>query len=390
MIRRLAAKFVPDYQNVTDKKVREGYGVLAGILGVLCNLFLFAVKLTIGLLMGSIAILSDAFNNLSDMGSSVVAILGAKLSSRRPDREHPFGHGRMEYVASLIVSFIIMLMGVELLKGSIEKIFHPEAVTLRISLILILSLSILVKVWMFHYNRYLGKQIDSSVMRAAATDSLNDCIATGGVIVSTVVGSFLPFSIDGVVGAAVSLFILYGGFGLAKDVVSLLLGTPPSRETVQAISQMVLSGKGVIGIHDLIVHDYGPGRVIASVHAEVPDNANVVEIHEEIDALEQRVLHELGIVLVIHMDPVTVHCEKTDRIKEQLLAIIRELDPAYSLHDFRITDGENRINIIFDLVVPYDLEPAKIASVVEEIGRQAKLCDSRYRTVIKIDSDYTV
>lgn len=389
MIRLLAAKFIPHHENVTDAKVRENYGILSGVLGVLCNLFLFAVKLTIGLLMGSIAILSDAFNNLSDMGSSVVAILGAKLSNRRPDREHPFGHGRMEYVSSLIVSFLIMLVGFELLKGSAQKILHPEPVTFRPILLIILSVSILVKVWMFLYNRYLGKLIDSSVMRAAATDSLNDCMATGGVILSTAIGALIPYSIDGIVGAIISLFILYGGFNLAKDVVGLLLGAPPSKELVQALSSMILKGEGVVGMHDLIVHDYGPGRVIASVHAEVPDDVNVVTIHEEIDALEQRVLHEMGIVLVVHMDPITVHCEKTDRIKGQMLDILARLDPAYTLHDFRITDGENRINILFDLVVPCDLNPEQVKLVLAEIERLAREQDSRYRTVIQVDTDYT-
>lgn len=303
MIRYLIKKFVKNYKDTEDKSVREAYGVFSGVLGIICNLFLFGVKLTIGLFMNSIAITSDAFNNLSDTGSSMITILGAKLSNRVPDEEHPFGHGRFEYISSLIIAFIIMLVGFELLKNSFGKILSPEKVAFNWILVLILSGSILIKVWMYSYNRYIGKAIGSKVNLAAASDSLNDVVATSAVILTTIVGKFIGFPIDGIAGLIVSLLIMYTGFGVAKDTVNVLLGMSPSTETVDKIHDQILECDYIEGVHDLKVHDYGPGRTIASVHVEMSDTISIIKAHTEIDKVEKRILKELGIDIVIHVDP---------------------------------------------------------------------------------------
>jgi cation diffusion facilitator family transporter len=289
---------------VEDSTVRESYGILAGVIGVICNIFLFGVKLTIGLIMNSIAITSDAFNNLSDTGSSLVAIIGAKLSGRDADQEHPFGHGRFEYIASLIISFIIVLVGFELLKSSFDKIIHPEALGFNLVLMVILILSVFIKVWMYSYNRYIGKVINSGVNRATASDSLNDVIATSAVIITTLVGQFVDFPLDGIAGVIVSLLIMYTGFGVAKDTVNVLLGMSPSEELVERIHQLIDSNEHIVGSHDLKVHDYGPGRTIASIHAELSDQTDIVKAHSIIDALEKLIMAELCIDIVIHVDPI--------------------------------------------------------------------------------------
>lgn len=304
MIKFLIRKFIKNSENVNDRDVREAYGVLSGVLGIICNVFLFVTKLIIGMFINSIAVISDAFNNLSDMGTSVITIFGAKLSNRPPDKEHPHGHGRYEYIASLIVSFVIFAVGFKLLSSSFDKILKPQKVLLNTLSISILVISVLVKVWMFSYNKYIGKAINSSVNRATAFDSLNDVYATSAVIVGTVIGTFVSLPIDGIMGIVISGLIMYTGFKTAKDSVDLLLGVLPDPELIVKINEMVLSCKSIKGTHDLKIHDYGPGRITASIHAEVSDNENIVDIHTEIDKIELKVKEELGIDMVIHMDPV--------------------------------------------------------------------------------------
>ncbi len=304
MIKILIKTFVKDYNNTSDIKVREAYGTLAGIIGIICNMILFSTKLTIGFLMNSIAISSDAFNNLSDIGSSMVALIGAKLSGKDPDFEHPYGHGRFEYIASLIISFIIMLVGIELLKSSFDKVLNPEPITFNPILIAILVLSILIKVWMFSYNRYIGHKIDSGVNRATAADSLNDVIATSAVVLTTLIGQVFELYLDGYAGVVVSLLIIYAGFQIAKDTVNVLLGMSPSEEVVEAINTIIKGNSNIVGVHDLKVHDYGPGRTVASVHAELSDQTNLVKAHSIIDGLEKKIFKELGIDIVIHVDPI--------------------------------------------------------------------------------------
>lgn len=388
MIKFIVKHFVKDYENTEDKTVREHYTVLGGILGAICNVILFLVKLLIGIAMNSIAIMSDAFNNLSDMGSCFVAIIGAKLANRTPDREHPYGHGRIEYISSLIVSLIIMLVGFELLKSSADKIIHPEDVTLSAVMVIILVLSLFVKFWMYLAYSYIGKSINSTVMRANAKDSINDVISTSAVILATVIGSFLPFRIDGYVGVVVALYIMYGGFGLAKDTIDLLLGTPPSKEVIDEIAGKVMSRPEICGVHDLIVHDYGPGRVFASVHAEVPDDADMVHIHEVVDAIERQVTKEMGICLVIHTDPVSVNNERVNALKKLVVDTAKDIDSSCDIHDFRITDGEENINIIFDIIIRDKFSPAEREKIVAELTERVREKDGRLNLVVTIDEVY--
>ena len=377
--------FIKNYDQTEDGKVREQYGVLAGILGICCNLLLFLVKLSVGLIINSVAVISDAFNNMSDMGSSVVTIIGVKLSGKRPDKEHPFGHGRMEYVASLIVAFIIMIVGFELLKSSFGKIIAPEQVSANPVLIGILAVSVLVKVWMYRYNMVMGNRIKSEILKATARDSLNDVISTGVVILSTILGGFVSFPLDGIMGLLVSAMIMYAGFGIAKDMIGMLLGTPPSRELCESVYKMVMSGEDIIGVHDLIVHDYGPGRIMASVHAEVPDDVNIIRVHEVIDAIEKKANTELGINLVIHMDPLTMNCEKTNQARDLVVSVVGEVAPRCSIHDFRMVDGEKNVNLIFDIEVPVDIDEKGTSAILDKIRMAISEKNPLYNCVINVD-----
>lgn len=388
MISILIRRFIPNFEQISDKKVRESYGVFSGVLGMICNLFLFAVKLSIGVLIHSIAVISDAFNNLSDMASSLITVVGVKLSNRHADKEHPFGHGRIEYISALIVSFFIMLVGVELFKGAFEKILHPQKPEMSVVLLLFLSLSVLVKVWMFSYNRYIGKQIHSAVLLATAKDSLNDVIATVAVIFSTFLGSFTAFPVDGAVGLIVSVLVLWTGFGIARDTIGVLLGGPPDPETVRELKEIILSQEGIVGIHDLIIHDYGPGRVMASVHAEVPSDADIVKIHEVIDQTEREIYSETDVRIVIHMDPIAVNNERVNSLRAMVLEIVKEVDSQYNIHDFRMTDGEDRINLIFDLEVPCELPQKKREEAVLEIKSRLRSKNARYQAVICVDDTF--
>ncbi len=305
MIRLIIRQCIRNYRDTADPAVREAYGLLSGLLGIACNLVLFIAKLAVGLFMGSIAVISDAFNNLSDLGSSLVAIFGAKLSSRPPDEDHPHGHGRFEYVASLAVSFIIFGAGLQLLRAAVEKIITPQAIVFSMPALAVLLVSMIIKLWMYSYNRYIGKTINSGVNRAVARDSLNDVFATGAVIAGTMLSRYVDWPVDGLLGLAISLLIIYTGFGIARDSVNLLLGCSPDPQLVEEIRAFVLKGKNILGVHDLVVHDYGPGRVTASIHAEVSDDLDIVDIHAEIDAIEQQIKNQLGIDMVIHLDPVS-------------------------------------------------------------------------------------
>lgn len=386
MVKFLIKKFIPDSENTASPEVREKYGVLSGTLGIIFNLLLFALKLTVGIITASVAVISDAFNNLSDLGTTLVALVGSKLSTKKPDRAHPFGHGRIEYITSLVISLVIILVGFELLKSSAVKIINPSEAAFDPFLTALLLPAVFVKLYMYFYNSYMGEKIDSGVLRAAAADSLNDVLSTSAVIASTVVGGFVSLPLDGIMGALVSCLIMYTGFGIARETVTTLLGAPPDEEVVRRICDIISSGENVSGMHDLIVHDYGPGRKFASVHAEIPVDMDIIKIHEEIDALERKILSELGIFIVIHMDPILVDCEKTNRMKEEAEEIIKEINPEFSLHDFRITDGEKNINVIFDLTVPADTE--NIPGIIEEIGTRLKQRDERCNAVISVDYLY--
>ncbi len=372
----------------TSPEQRIRASVIAGIWGIVGNLFLFVLKFIVGASMKSIAIISDAFNNLSDTGSAVVTIIGAKLSQRKPDKEHPFGHGRYEYISSLIVSFIILLVGFELFKTSLQKILNPEEIHISPLLLGILCISVPVKFGMYVYNKRLGNAINSGVVLASAKDNLNDVVATGAVIVTALITKFVKFPmLDGIVGTVVSIMIMLSGFGISKDTIGVLLGTPPAKELTDKIRDMVMDTPGIIGVHDLIVHDYGPGRILASVHAEVPDNCNVVEIHEVIDALEHKISYEMGIHIVIHMDPISVDCEYTSKNRAAVQKIVKSIDERMNIHDFRMVNGTNNINLIFDIEVPADYND--IDELKRIIASKLVEIDTRFNAVIDIDTIYS-
>ena len=304
MIKIIIKKFIADYENVKNPQVRVRYGVLGGALGIILNSFLFLIKLIAGLSCNSLAMITDAFNNLSDMGSSAVSVFGTKLSGRKADLDHPYGHGRGEYISALVVALIIVMVSFELFKSAFAKVLNPEPVSLGPVAVVLLILSLLVKFWMWRYNRYMGKAIDSGILLAAAKDSIGDFVATSVILISAFVGQFVDFPIDGIMGIVVSCLIFWSGYQIAKDTIDRLLGRNPEREVKEQIEKAVLENDVVLGMHDLMVHDYGPGRIIASVHAEVPKNLSLTECHDIIDSIEKRILNELNIDIVIHMDPV--------------------------------------------------------------------------------------
>lgn len=349
----LVRHFVRDYQQVQDPAVRERYGVLSGGVGIFLNLLLSLGKFFAGVVTGSIAVTADAFNNLSDAGSSVVTLVGFKLAGQKADDGHPFGHGRIEYLAGLLVSLLILMVGVELGKTSIEKIVQPEEVAFSILSVGILVCSILIKLWMSLFNRKLGKRIHSAAMQATATDSLSDVVATSAVLAGTLIGHFAHVSIDGWIGVVVAVFILRAGWGAAKDTLNPLLGTAPDPELVKAIQQLVLSHEQVVGMHDLVIHDYGPGRRMCSFHAEVPEGDDIMEAHDAIDHIEREIQEKFGIETTAHMDPIATGDSEVARLREQMSELVREIDQDMSIHDFRLTRGPRHSNLIFDVVVPH-------------------------------------
>ena len=349
----LIRHFVRDYQQVQDPAVRERYGVLSGGVGIFLNLLLSLGKFFAGVVTGSIAVTADAFNNLSDAGSSVVTLVGFKLAGQKADDGHPFGHGRIEYLAGLLVSLLILMVGVELGKTSIEKIVQPEEVAFSILSVGILVCSILIKLWMSLFNRKLGKRIHSAAMQATATDSLSDVVATSAVLAGTLIGHFAHVSIDGWIGVVVAVFILRAGWGAAKDTLNPLLGTAPDPELVKAIQQLVLSHEQVVGMHDLVIHDYGPGRRMCSFHAEVPEGDDIMEAHDAIDHIEREIQEKFGIETTAHMDPIATGDSEVVRLREQMSELVREIDQDMSIHDFRLTRGPRHSNLIFDVVVPH-------------------------------------
>ena len=388
MVKFLIRRFIPSSEDTENSAVRKKYGVLIGIVGIICNLILFIIKFFSGLVLNSVAVMSDAFNNFSDMGSSAISIFSAVLSSKAPDRDHPFGHGRIEYVSSLIISFIIFLVGFELFKSSLEKIFHPEEILLNIPVLALLTLSSLVKLWMYFANKYVGKKISSPAAVATATDCINDTISTLAVILATVIGIITGVPLDGYIGLFVSLLILKGGLKSASDTVGVLLGKAPDRELVKKLEEIITSYDGVFGIHDLIVHDYGPGRIFASVHAEVPESAPAMRSHEIIDKIETDVLENMGIELVIHMDPIATDNEETNKAKLLIISILKEIDPELSMHDLRITEGEERINLIFDVAIPVYAKVTDREKIVPRLQEEMKKQDSRYVCVVKTEMYY--
>ena len=385
MIKLLAKIFIKDSQNTADSKVRVAYGYLCGAVGIALNILLFAGKIIAGTISGSVAVTADAFNNLSDAGSSIISLIGFRLASQKPDPHHPFGHGRFEYIASLIISIIIVLMGFELGKSSFEKIVAPQAVEYSAVTFAVLGASVLVKLYMFFYNNSVGKKIDSATMRATAMDSISDAVSTGAVLISAVIAMFTNLALDGWMGLVVAAFIMVTGFKSAKETIDSLLGTPPSPEFVKQIEDMALQYDDIIGVHDMIVHNYGPGRTFVSLHAEVPSDGDIVAIHDTVDNAEREIAKELGCLVTIHM--VDVHDEHTAQLREKVSEIIKQINPDITFHDFRVVSGPTHTNLIFDIVSPMDcgLSDQELADTIADKIHQ---CNESYFAVINVDKDF--
>lgn len=384
----LVKRFVKDYDKTEKMSVRTSYGVLASMVGMFCNVFLFIVKFSVGSLMRSVSVMADGFNNLSDAGSSIISFVGVKMASKPADEEHPFGHGRMEYISALVVSFIVIEVGLSFFKDAIGKIQDPMELQFHLIPTLILILSIGVKLWLGLFNKKLGNRIGSKVMLATSADSIGDVIATTATVLSILVFKLFEINIDGFIGLGVSLAIMWAGVGIAKDTLEPLLGEAVPKEIYEKIVAFVEGYEGVCGTHDLIVHNYGPGRSMASLHAEVPNDVDIELSHEIIDRIERDALKEIGIYLVIHMDPIETRDEDTLAARKMLEQILTEVDPQVSIHDFRMVVGEKQINLIFDMVVPiqYDKEQKKL--LCQEIRKRMHEIDERYQCVIVVESSF--
>jgi len=384
MVTLLSKLLIKDNKNFTSPTVRIRYGILCGAVGIFFNILLFTGKFISGTLTGSIGITADAFNNLSDTGSAAITLIGFRLSDTKADKEHPFGHGRFEYIAGLIVSMVILLMGFELGKTSVEKIIHPQAVTFSYLALGVLAASILIKLYMFFYNRGIGKKIDSAAMHATAMDSFSDVAATSTVLLSMLISKWTGWMIDGYAGLLVAMFICYTGINAAKETISPLLGQPPTQEFVDKIEHIVMAQEGVIGVHDLVVHDYGPGRMMISLHAEVPADGDMISLHDAVDNLEKLLRKECGCETVIHMDPVETNNAETTRLRLETKTILADLDERLTLHDFRVVNGPTHTNLVFDVVVPFDF-PMTDESVRNAISERVHALEGTCYAVIDID-----
>lgn len=389
MIQLLSRLFIKDYKNTTDSSVRTAYGVLSGAVGIFLNVLLFIGKFLAGTISGSIAITADAFNNLSDAGSSIITLIGFKMADSKPDPDHPFGHGRIEYLSGLIVSLLILLMSVELIKTSVQKIMHPGEVNSTLLTLAILFVSILVKLYMSYYNHALAKKLHSPAMGATAADSISDSLSTTVVLICTLISRFFDVNIDAYCGVVVGLFILYTGICAARDTINPLLGQSPDPEFVDQIEKIVKSEPQILGIHDLIVHDYGPGRVMISLHAEVPASGNILVLHDIIDNVEHQLIRDLHCHAVIHMDPIQNDDEDTIALKKQVSDILNTIDPIITMHDFRIVEGPTHTNLIFDVVVPFHFSLSS-KELTDLIQQKVSELNPAYFTVIDVDRQYSV
>ena len=382
--------FVKDYKNLEDSQVRTRYGLMASVVGIFCNFLLFTAKLLTGLLINSISVMADAFNNLSDAASSIIGFIGVKMAGKPADEEHPFGHGRVEYIAAFIVAFIVIQVGFSLFKTSIDKILHPQEMSFHAVSVIILLLSVLVKLWMAFFNRTLGNRIQSAVMKATAADSMGDVITTSSTILSVVIYGIWGLNIDGIVGVIVSVIVMWAGIRIAKDTLTPLIGEPIDPKLYQEITDFVEDYEGIVGSHDLIVHNYGPTRSMASIHAEVPNDVNVEVSHEIIDRIEREALKKFGIFLVIHMDPVETRDSKVMEFGSMVENVIQDTDERVTFHDFRMIEGKDQINLIFDLVVPREYDRKKREWLKEEITKKVTEIDKRCCLVITAESGFGV
>ena len=384
----LVRHFVKNHEDVEKVSVRTAYGVLASVVGIFCHVLLFVVKGAVGFFLQSVSVMADAFNNLSDAGSSVVGLVGVRMASKPADEEHPFGHGRIEYIAALVVSFLVLQVGFTFFKDSIRKIQNPEELKFQAVSVIILVLSIGVKLWMGMFNKKLGKKIDSKVMMATATDAMGDVVTTTATIASVLFFRITGINIDGIVGIGVSLVVMWAGIGIAKDTLEPLIGEAVAPEEYVRISRFVEKYEGIVGSHDLIVHNYGPGRSMASIHAEVPNDVDIEVSHEIIDRIERDAAKRLGIFLVIHMDPVETKDEHVLEVRHQVEQILDAVDSRVSIHDFRMVDGKEQINLIFDMVVPFEYSTQKQNELKMTLRKLLQMADKRYQCVITIERSY--
>ncbi len=382
--------FVRDHKNVKDKNVRQAYGFLGGFVGIAANGVLFAVKLTVGLASNSIAITADAFNNLSDAASSIITLIGFKITNKPADREHPFGHGRIEYISALVVSFMVILVGIEFLKSSYDRIRNPEELKFDLTVFGILLLSIGIKVWISRFYKRIGGLIGSHTMEATAVDSLSDVISTAVVAVSLLTSRWIAFPIDGYIGLAVAAFIIYNGISLTRETLNPLLGEAPEPELTRELTEKTLSFEGIIGVHDIIVHNYGPGRCVVSLHAELPGTMDIMDAHDLIDKAEKEISDAMDVHLVMHMDPINTDDMTVQQTQQEIIGVIKDFDADLSIHDFRVVGGEQHKNVIFDMVIPHECSDKKGKLLCHEVTRAIKEKYPNYDAVISIDRAYSI
>lgn len=384
----LVRRFVKNYEHTEDLQVRTSYGVLSSVVGIFCNVLLFAVKMLIGFTLGSISVMADAWNNLSDAASSVISYVGVKMAQKPADEEHPFGHGRVEYIAAFVVSFLILEVGLSFLKTSVDKLMHPQGIVFEWVPFLILLFSVAVKFWMSHFNRKLGNRIQSQVMLATAADSMGDVITTSATLLSLWIYGMFSVNIDAVAGLFVSVVVMWAGIGIAKDTLKPLIGEAGDPKLAQRIQQEVESYEGIVGTHDLIVHNYGPNRSMATIHAEVPCDVDIAKCHELIDRIEREVSRNQGIILVIHTDPIEVNDERVLEVKGKVEAVLQDLDEQLTFHDFRMVWGEKQSNLIFDVVVPFSYTEEMVEELKKEIRQRLLKEDASYACIITIEHGY--
>ncbi len=380
----LVKLFIRDSENTNNIKVREAYGTLGSITGIVVNLILAAAKYFAGIVSGSISVTADAINNLSDAGSSIISLIGVKLSAKPADKGHPYGHGRVEYISALAVSFVVLLMGIELFKSSVDKILNPVPVKFSLVSLIILLLSICAKLWLGFFNKKLGEKINSAPMMAVMKDSFSDCLATGVALIAIIVSYFSPVSIDGYLGVIVAGFIFLAGFNILKDTMADLLGKPAEKEFTEEVERKIMSFDKIVGVHDMIVHDYGPGRKFASAHAEVSSQDDIMEIHDIIDLAEREIYNEYGLVISIHTDPIVTDDERIDLLRDMTVKIVKEISEEMSIHDFRVVDGPTHTNLIFDLIAPHKFHMTN-DQIIRTIEEKLSKIDERYFVVITIE-----
>ena len=384
---RIIAMFIRNHQDTENPKVREQYGKLAGAVGIFSNIVLFLMKLSIGVMFNSISIMADAFNNLTDSASSLLTMVGFKMAGKPADKEHPFGHARFEYITGLAVSFTIIVLGLQLVKTSFGKILHPEPIEFSMILAAVLLAAIGIKLWQSRFNRSIGRRIHSAALIATAADSRNDVIATSAVLASAVVSRWSGLQLDGYMGLAVALFIIYSGINLVKETSNPLLGTVPDKELVEKVRNKIMSYEGIIGHHDLIIHNYGPGRCFASVHAEVPASQDLMVSHDIIDVMEEDFMKDMGMLMVAHMDPIITDDARTNHLYKHVQEILAEISPEIMMHDFRMVVGPTHSNLIFDVAIDFDF-PMSDYDLCDEIEKRVQQMNPQCHTVVKVDRSF--